>query len=78
MMNKSNPNDNPWRAMGMVSAFAADLIVCMIAGFFAGRWIGGMINGHPIWSVIGVMVGFLVGVASVIIIIRTFMGDRHG
>jgi Putative F0F1-ATPase subunit (ATPase_gene1). len=77
-MGKPNPSDNPWRAVAMISAAGAELVVSMAIGYFAGRWIGGLFGGHPIWTVIGILAGFALGVAGIVMVIRSITGDRHG
>ncbi|HEX7058154.1 MAG TPA: hypothetical protein VF260_13280 [Bacilli bacterium] len=71
------PDKNPWLAASLVGAIGVDLAVFMAAGFFGGRTIAAW-TSHQYWIVIGIMAGLLAGIASVVMIMRRFMGDRHG
>ncbi|UUZ91268.1 AtpZ/AtpI family protein [Paenibacillus sp. P25] len=77
-MKKNNASDNPWRAVALVSAIGADLVVCMLAGFWLGDLVSKWQGGRPIWLVVGVMLGFFVGVYSVFLILRKFTGGSNG
>ncbi|TVY09285.1 AtpZ/AtpI family protein [Paenibacillus cremeus] len=77
-MKSPSSNDNPWRAVALVSAIGADLVVCMLAGFWVGRLVSDWQGGQPIWLVVGIMVGFIVGVLSVILILRKYTGGSNG
>jgi ATP synthase protein I len=77
-MKNQRSNDNPWRAVALVSAIGADLIVCMLAGYWLGSLVSNWTGGQPIWLVAGIMLGFLVGVFSVILILRKYTGGSNG
>jgi ATP synthase protein I len=69
---------NPWRAIGLATAIGADLVVCMVAGYFAGIWLQWWFGGNPIWLVVGIMIGFLAGVAGLVWLLRYYLEDRNG
>ncbi len=71
-------SQNPWRAVALATAIGADLVVCMVAGYFAGLGLKNWFGGHPGWLVIGIMAGFLAGVAGLIFILRYYLEDRNG
>jgi ATP synthase protein I len=72
--------DNPWRAVGLVSAIGADLVVCMLGGYFGGSYISRWMGGQPIWIVAGIMAGFLAGVVSIYFLLRFYTegSDANG
>mgnify|MGYP000291890735 CR=1 FL=1 len=76
-MKKPNSNDNPWRAVALVSAIGADLVVCMGVGYFLGTYLSKWM-GNSLWIVAGIMVGFIVGVVSIIYILRQFTEGNNG
>lgn len=76
-MKDPNSNENPWRAVALVSAIGIDLVVCMLGGYWFGAWLNGRL-GSPVWIVIGIMLGFIVGVASIIYILRSYSGGSNG
>lgn len=71
-------NQNPWRAAGLVSAIGVDFAVCILAGFFGGRWVGEKLGGHPIFTAIGVVLGIIIGIVSIVFMIRKFLEDENG
>ncbi|WP_248929366.1 AtpZ/AtpI family protein [Paenibacillus hamazuiensis] len=77
-MQKPPSQDNPWRAVALVSAIGADLVVCMLAGYWLGQLASEWAGGKPILIVGGIMLGFLVGVFSVILILRKYTGGSNG
>jgi ATP synthase protein I len=77
-MKNQKSNDNPWRAVALVSAIGVDLIVCMLAGYWLGSLVSSWKGGQPIWLVVGVMLGFFVGVYSVVLILRKYTGGSNG
>ncbi len=77
-MNEPGPKDNPWRAVALVSAIGADLVVCMLAGYYIGKYASRWAGGEPIWIVVGIMLGFVVGVASIIFLLKRYTGGSNG
>jgi len=76
-MKNPNSNENPWRALALVSAIGADLVVCMIGGFWVGGWLERRL-GSPVWTVAGIVAGLFVGIVSIIFIIRNYTGGSNG
>ncbi|MFK7694810.1 AtpZ/AtpI family protein [Paenibacillus sp. HJGM_3] len=71
-MSKPRSQDNPWKAVGLVSAIGVELVVCMLGGYFGGTTLSRWQGGQPIWIVVGIMAGFAVGVAGVFLLLRHF------
>ncbi|TVY10962.1 AtpZ/AtpI family protein [Paenibacillus cremeus] len=76
-MRGQSSKDNPWQAVALVTAIGADLVVCMLAGYWLGNLISKWQGGQPIWLVVGIMLGFLIGVASIILILRKYTGGSN-
>jgi hypothetical protein len=71
-------DDNPWRGFFIVSASGADLVVCLAAGYFAGRYLGGKFGHEMAWMIGGILAGLVAGVAGVITLIRKFREGGNG
>ncbi|MFS1510897.1 AtpZ/AtpI family protein [Chengkuizengella sp. SCS-71B] len=76
-MSNSNPKDNPWKAVALVSAIGLDMVVCMFAGYGLGTLATKYLDDNPIWIVVGIMIGFVVGVISIMMIIKKYTGGSN-
>lgn len=77
-MKRSNPRDlNPWKAAGLVSAIGADLVVCIVAGYFAGVYLSKWTGGGPMWVAGGVLAGLAVGILSIVFLIKRILEDSN-
>ncbi|MFV0479022.1 MAG: AtpZ/AtpI family protein [Anaerorhabdus sp.] len=45
------------RAFGLALAFGMNVVVCMLCGFFLGRWLDQVFNMHPLFLIIGILTG---------------------
>ncbi|WP_200760611.1 AtpZ/AtpI family protein [Effusibacillus dendaii] len=70
--NKNNPN-NPYRAIGVVSAIGTDLAACLIGGVYLGRWVDGYFGTAPAFLLIGLFVGLATGIYSMIQLVKRFL-----
>lgn len=68
-------NDNPLKAMGLVSAVGVDLALCMWAGYKGGTLLDEKIGTEMVWSLVGLIIGLLTGIFTVILLIKRFTGD---
>jgi ATP synthase protein I len=77
-MKRSNPGDiNPWKAAGLVGALGADLVVCILAGYFAGVYLSKWTGGGQGWVAGGVIVGLAVGIISIVFLIKRVLEDSN-
>mgnify|MGYP000909066012 CR=1 FL=1 len=70
------PDENPWRAAGLVTAIGAELGVCVGLGW----WVGAAMDrdyGTSHWYLVGLVVGLVAGIGSAIALIRKFAGERR-
>jgi hypothetical protein len=74
-MTKRNSDNNPWRAIGLAGAVGVDLAVCILLGYWGGRWLSEQMGGARIFVAIGALVGLFVGLASVAFLIRSYLKD---
>ncbi|MFC4766507.1 AtpZ/AtpI family protein [Effusibacillus consociatus] len=70
---KPDKNENPYRAIGLVSAIGTDLALCVLGGVYLGKWIDGEFGTTPIFLMIGLLVGLGVGIYSMMLLIKKFM-----
>jgi hypothetical protein len=67
------PDENPWRAAGLVSAIGVDLAVSVGLGW----WIGNAYDqnqGTQYGYLIGLLVGLVAGIGTVALLIRKYTG----
>ncbi len=68
-MKQRRSQDSPWRAIGLVSAIGVDLVVCILVGFYLGRYAMESFGGNPLWLAAGVVAGIAIGIVSVVFMI---------
>ncbi|MEF3305110.1 AtpZ/AtpI family protein [Paenibacillus sp. GYB003] len=74
-MQKRNSENNPWRAAGLAGAAAVDLAVCIMLGYFGGKWVSARMDNQSIYIAIGALAGLFVGIFSVVMLIRYYVKD---
>jgi ATP synthase protein I len=77
-MKEPQSDDNQWRGFFLTSAVAADLVCCLVVGYFIGHFIGNKL-GHPFgWTIGGDLIGLAAGIVSVIILLKSFTEGNNG
>lgn len=76
-MSKTNPSSNIWKAFFLVSAIGVDFAVCVLVGYWFGAWMSRVAGGQPLWIVMGLLLGLILGFISVILLVKPFMEDKH-
>lgn len=67
------PDDNPWRAAGLVSAIGVDLVVMLGLGW----WLGDVYDQHQgtrYGYLVGLLAGLIAGIGTVALLIRKVTG----
>jgi len=77
-MRGPDSKQNPWRAAGLAGAIGADIALCTVLGYFAGKFMANTFGGASGWIVGGVMTGFFAGIASVVFLLKKFLEDDDG
>ncbi|GAX89372.1 membrane protein [Effusibacillus lacus] len=70
---KSDKKDNPWQALGLVSAIGADLAGCVLGGVYLGMWLDGQIGTAPVFLIVGLVTGLAAGIYGIMLLIKRFM-----
>ncbi|MBP1992585.1 AtpZ/AtpI family protein [Paenibacillus eucommiae] len=77
-MNQKDPyNQSPWRAAFLVSALGFDIIVCTFVGYWLGNFAGKQFGDVKSWTVGGVLFGFAIGIATVVLVLKKFLEDKQ-
>ena len=74
-MQKRDSENNPWRAVGMAGAVGADLAICIVLGYFGGKWFSARMDNESIYIAVGALIGLFVGIFNVIMLIRFYLKD---
>jgi F0F1-type ATP synthase assembly protein I len=72
VMKEPRSDDNQWRGFFLTSAVGADLVCCLIVGYFGGHFLGSKFGHSFAWMIGGVLVGLAVGIVSVILLLKSF------
>lgn len=70
------PDDNPWRAAGLVSAIGVDLGVTLGLGWWIGSYYDRQ-QGTEYGYLVGLLIGLAAGIGTVAALIRKYTGARR-
>ncbi|MGG1658652.1 AtpZ/AtpI family protein [Brevibacillus sp. NRS-1366] len=66
-------NDNPWRAITLVTLIGVDMALCVIGGVLLGKYLDSFFGTNPILLMVGLLAGLGIGVYSVYRIVRGYL-----
>jgi len=67
--------DNPWQMMGVVGTLGLEIFLGIVGGIFLGRYLDGEFHTQPIWLVIGILGGLLIGLIGALFTLKTFIKE---
>lgn len=73
-MNGKNSN-NPWKAMGLMGVVGIELSLFLLGGIWLGKKIDTYFNSAPIFLIIGMVLGLLIGIWSIAVLIKEYLKD---
>ena len=59
--NGDSPSAGKW---GRALSAGSQMVVVFLVGFFGGRWLDGVLHTTPWFTVLGILLGFVVGMIS--------------
>jgi ATP synthase protein I len=68
--------ESPWKALSLVGLIGADLAGCTVAGVWIGQKMDMYFDTDPWWMVVGLLIGLVSGLVTIIPIIKRFLGDQ--
>jgi Putative F0F1-ATPase subunit (ATPase_gene1). len=75
---KTSRKDNPWVAAGLVGALGLNVAVCILIGYYAGRYAADTFGGGSGWLVGGILLGLAAGIFSAVMLVLKVMGGSDG
>jgi hypothetical protein len=54
-----------WKAVGSFGTVGLEVVLCMLAGFFGGRWLDGKLGTEPYLAVVGFFFGIAAGAKAI-------------
>ena len=66
MANRTRPTITTVQALAVASQFGITLAVSVVLGYFAGHWIDDRLNTGIIFTLIGVLLGLVAAVISIV------------
>lgn len=75
-MNKSGPEQNPWKYAGLAGAVGMDLVVFILLGYYGGAAVSDR-TGQRIWTAVGLMVGLLVALVTIVFMIKRILEETN-
>jgi ATP synthase protein I len=67
--------DSPWKALSLVSLIGADLAICTVGGVWLGRKADLYFGTPPWFMIIGLLLGIVIGVLTIIPIVKKHLGE---
>lgn len=67
---KEAPMNQGMRAMALASTIGLSLVLPPVLGYFAGRWLDGRFGTEPVISMIGLVVGIVLGFVEMVHILQ--------
>lgn len=64
------PIDKGMRAMALASTIGLSLVIPPVLGYFAGRWLDGKFGTEPVLSMMGLVVGIVLGFVEMVHILH--------
>ncbi len=64
------PMNKGMRAMALASTIGLSLVIPPVLGYFAGRWLDGRFGTDPILSMVGLIVGIVLGFVEMVHILQ--------
>jgi len=72
---RKNKQINPWRAFGMVGVVGVELSVLLLLGIWLGKQADQYFGTTPVFLIVGMVLGLIIGIWSVIKLVKPFIGD---
>ncbi|NMO94551.1 AtpZ/AtpI family protein [Paenibacillus lemnae] len=76
-MKNPNSQDNPWMIALYIGGAGGMLAAYIVIGFFAGRWLMGVLDGPKYWLAIGTLTGLFLGILNISLLIKKFLGAQR-
>ena len=67
--------DNPARMMGLMGTLGIEIAAFIIGGVYLGRYLDHQFGTEPVWLIVGIFGGMIVGIASALFTLRSFIKD---
>lgn len=66
------------KQLALLTAIPAILVVAPLIGFFAGKWLDEKFETAPLWSILGLIVGFAAAGIEIKALIKKGTGSGNG
>lgn len=73
-MKNSGRQTNPWKYAGLASAIGMNLVACLVAGYYGGGFLANR-TGQKIWTAMGLLLGLVVALTSIVFMIKRIVEE---
>ncbi|MFC4619863.1 AtpZ/AtpI family protein [Camelliibacillus cellulosilyticus] len=70
-----NSTDNPWRMAGLMGTLGFEIVAFILIGVWLGRYLDKTFNAAPVWLIVGIFGGMIIGIASALFTLKSFIKD---
>lgn len=73
----NDKNRHPVQGMALMSAIISQLVGTILIGIFSGRWLDRLLGTHPLFLIIGLLLGLAAGVYAMLRLIQHFFQENQ-
>jgi ATP synthase protein I len=67
--------ENPYRTIGLIGTLGIEITAFIIGGVYLGKFLDHVFHTSPVWLVIGIFGGLILGILSALFTLRAFIKD---
>jgi len=68
-------SESPWKALSLVTLIGIDIAFCTVLGYWIGGKVDQWLGSAPVGLIIGVFVGLIAGILSMIPVVKKYSKD---
>lgn len=68
-------DNNPWKAAGLIGVIGIELSLYLLGGIWLGKKLDQYFDTAPIFLIVGMALGLLIGILSIVFLIKTYLKD---
>lgn len=67
--------ENPYKTIGLIGTLGLEITAFIIGGVYLGKYLDHAFHTTPVWLIIGIFGGLILGILSALFTLRAFIKD---